>query len=57
MKSAWADYLTLCKAGGSLSFTGLVELAGLNSPFEDGCVSSVIGDIEAWLDAVDDKAL
>ncbi|MCM3132250.1 M3 family oligoendopeptidase [Paenibacillus polysaccharolyticus] len=57
MKSAWADYLTLCKAGGSLSFTGLVELAGLKSPFEDGCVSSVIGEIEAWLDGVNDKAL
>ncbi|MDO7905651.1 M3 family oligoendopeptidase [Paenibacillus sp. JX-17] len=55
--SAWADYLKLCKAGGSLSFTGLVELAGLLSPFEDGCVESVIGEIEGWLDSVDDAAL
>ncbi|GAB6989322.1 M3 family oligoendopeptidase [Paenibacillus pini] len=56
-KSAWADYLTLCQAGGSLSFTGLVALAGLKSPFEDGCVSSVIGVIENWLDRVDDTVL
>ncbi|MNC53507.1 hypothetical protein D3C75_1029250 [compost metagenome] len=54
---AWSDYLTLCKAGGSKSFVELVELAGLISPFQDGCVGSVIGDIEGWLDSIDDKAL
>ncbi|AWB44002.1 M3 family oligoendopeptidase [Paenibacillus sp. CAA11] len=56
-KSAWSDYLNLCRAGGSKSFTELVKLAGLISPFEDGCVASVIGDIESWLNGVDDKAL
>lgn len=56
-ESAWSDYLRLCQAGGSQSFTKLVELAGLISPFEDGCISSVIGDIEGWLNSVDDKAL
>lgn len=55
--AAWDDYLKLCQAGGSRSFTGLVQLAGLISPFQDGCVSSVIGDIEAWLDGVDDLNL
>ncbi|MFM9280303.1 M3 family oligoendopeptidase [Paenibacillus jiagnxiensis] len=54
---AWNDYLRLCRAGGSQSFTGLVELAGLKSPFEAGCVTSVIGDIEAWLNGVDDRKL
>jgi M3 family oligoendopeptidase len=52
---AWSDYVRLCKAGGSLSFLKLVDLANLRSPFEDGCVESVIGDITAWLDAVDDS--
>ncbi|MEQ7051948.1 M3 family oligoendopeptidase [Paenibacillaceae sp. P-4] len=56
-KSAWADYLKLCRAGGSQSFTGLVQVAGLISPFEDGCIASVIGDIENWLNGVDDSAL
>lgn len=56
-KSAWNDYLRLCRAGGSQSFVELVKLAGLISPFEDGCVGSVIGDIEGWLDGIDDKAL
>lgn len=56
-ETAWSDYLSLCRLGGSLSFTELASSAGLISPFEDGCVSSVIGTIEAWLDGVDDKAL
>ena len=56
-EAAWADYLRLCQAGGSRSFTGLVELAGLQSPFKDGTVASVIGVIENWLNSVDDKAL
>lgn len=54
---AWADYLHLCKLGGSLSFTELVREAGLRSPFENGCVESVIGHIERSLDAIDDAEL
>jgi M3 family oligoendopeptidase len=53
-KAAWSDYVRLCKAGGSMSFLKLVELANLRSPFEDGCVESVVGDIAAWLESVDD---
>ncbi|MUT66473.1 M3 family oligoendopeptidase [Paenibacillus sp. NEAU-GSW1] len=55
--AAWSDYLNLCRQGGSLSFTELVKVAGLISPFEDGCVTSVIGSIESWLNSVDDTAL
>ncbi len=51
---AWADYVRLCEAGGSKSFLSLVELAGLHSPFEDGCLASVIDDLESWLGGVDD---
>ena len=50
-ESAWADYIRLCKAGGSKSFLELVGLANLKSPFEDGCVESIIGDIKTWLDS------
>jgi len=56
-EAAWADYLDLCKQGGSKPFTELVDVAGLISPFADGCVQSVIGDIEKWLDSVDDTKL
>lgn len=56
-EAAWADYLNLCDVGGSKSFLELIELGNLVSPFEDGCVASVIGDIESWLDSVDDTKL
>ena len=54
-KEAWADYVRLCKAGGSLSFLDLVKLANLRSPFEDGCIASVIGEISQWLENIDDS--
>jgi M3 family oligoendopeptidase len=54
-EQAWADYLCLCKAGGSRSFLGLVKLAQLRSPFEDGCVESVVGEINNFLAGVDDS--
>jgi len=52
-EKAWDDYYRLCKAGGSLPFTGLVELAGLELPFKDGCLKSVVDQVTKWLDAVD----
>jgi M3 family oligoendopeptidase len=48
--TAWSDYLRLCNEGGRQSFLNLVELAQLRSPFEDGCVASVVDIITAWLD-------
>lgn len=54
-KEAWAAYVRLCKAGGSQSFLNLVKLANLRSPFEDGCVESVIGEITDWLESIDDR--
>ena len=56
-EKAWDDYVRLCKAGGSLSFTGLVELAGLELPFKDGCLKSVVDQVTKWLDEVDVAAL
>lgn len=55
--SAWKDYLHLCDLGGSLPFTKLVKEAGLISPFEEGCVQSVIGTIEEYLNSVEDTNL
>ena len=55
--TAWKDYVHLCSLGGSMSFTKLVKEAGLISPFDDGCVESVIGDIEDYLNSVDDRKL
>ncbi|WP_223700563.1 M3 family oligoendopeptidase [Sutcliffiella deserti] len=54
---AWKSYLELCKQGGSKSFINLVKFANLRSPFEEGCVESVVGEIETYLNNVKDKEL
>lgn len=55
--AAWEDYLRLCRTGGSHSFLELVKIANLTSPFEEGCIESVIDNIGAWLNSVDDTKL
>jgi M3 family oligoendopeptidase len=52
---AWGDYLRLCAAGGSRSFLELLQLANLRSPFEEGCLESVVGDIQRFFDQIDDS--
>ncbi len=53
--TAWDDYARLCKEGGSKSFLELVKTAGLRSPFEPGCIESVVGVIDSFLESVDDR--
>jgi M3 family oligoendopeptidase len=54
---AWQSYLTLCQAGGTKPFVGLLELAGLKNPFSDGTLETTIPAIKAYLDGVDDTKL
>lgn len=56
-EKAWNDYIALCNEGGSESFLSLVKIAGLTSPFEDGCIAKVMQEVKAWLDKVDDTKL
>lgn len=56
-EQALQDYITLCNAGGSKSFLELVELANLQSPFSGGCMEAVAGEVNNWLEAVDDSKL
>ncbi|MHC1748629.1 MAG: M3 family oligoendopeptidase [Cellulosilyticaceae bacterium] len=56
-KAAWEDYMAICKVGGTKSFLEIVKLGNLKSPFEDGCVSSIVTAIDSWLESIDDKAL
>ncbi|MBD1380384.1 M3 family oligoendopeptidase [Metabacillus arenae] len=56
-EAAWNDYLHLCKQGGCKPFLELVQEANLNSPFQKGTIQSVVGEIESWLDRVDDQSL
>ncbi len=54
---AWKDYLTLCRLGGTKTFTGLVKSAGLKVPFEEGRLSDVVREVHSYLSSVDDAAL
>lgn len=56
-ETAWTDYVELCKLGGSLPFNALARSANLTSPFEDGCLESVVGEVKDYLNSIDDKAL
>ena len=35
-----------------MPFTGLIKLAELKSPFEEGCLESIVEKVDAWLEAV-----
>ncbi|OON97702.1 MAG: oligoendopeptidase F [Candidatus Epulonipiscioides saccharophilum] len=53
--SAWQDYLNICKIGGLKSFLGIVQLGQLLSPFDNGCVENIIGEIDNYLSSINDK--
>ena len=47
-RGAWDSYLSLCKLSAADFFTGLMDRAGLASPFEDGCIRRIteqLGDL------------
>ena len=52
--STWADYLALCKAGGSRSYLNLLPIARLRNPFTEGSIAAIMEPVSAWLDTVDD---
>ena len=56
-KRAWEEYYSLCKKGGSLPFTKLLEVANLKSPFENGTLKEVVGEISDWLNGIDPNTL
>lgn len=56
-QDAFANYLALCKLGGSQSFVQLLDSTGLNNPFKVGTVKAVVEPIKAYLDGVDDRSL
>ena len=56
-ENAWADYIRLCKEGGSKPFLELVKIANLQSPFVDGTIKEAVGPIKEWLDTIDDGKL
>jgi len=55
--TAMVDYIKLCKEGGSRSYTELLKVPKLGSPFVEECFEQNVSYVEKWLDKVDDMAL
>lgn len=53
-KGAWKDYVNLCNAGGTKPYLELLKVANLNSPFEDGSVKRITGEMMEYLNGFDD---
>ncbi len=50
-------YIEVCNIGGSKSFLNVLSSAGLESPFDAGVIKKLAGEIESYLDSVDDNSL
>ena len=48
-KKAWADYLALCRAGGSVGYFELLRIGNVRSPFDESTVRDVTEAIAALL--------
>ena len=55
--SSLRKYIDLCKLGGSMSFLHLLKSANLDSPFDANVVKKLAGEIETYLDSIDDRKL
>ena len=55
-EKSWHDYLNICKIGGSKTFLEILKEGGLNSPFEEDTIKSIIAPIKDYIDKVDDSS-
>jgi len=53
LPDAWAHYMAYARLGGSLTFTELLQKAGLDSPFDEACLRGVCDKANRWLRACD----
>ena len=47
--AAWKSYIDLLKKAGTRKFTDIVAEAGLKSPFESGCMETIVSGADALL--------
>lgn len=48
-QGAWESYLQLCRLSASDFFTNMIREAGLDSPFEDGCLKNIVEKLEKYV--------
>lgn len=46
-EEAWKSYLKFCQLSAKDFYTNMLKEAGLDSPFEDGCIRGIIGKLES----------
>ena len=56
-KDAWSRYMRLIRLAGTKTFNGLVEAAGLATPFGDTALKDVSEAAVSWLNNTDTAAL
>ena len=56
-QQALIEYVRLCEAGGSKPFLELVNLANLESPFQESTIKNVVMEVESWLNSIDDSRM
>ena len=44
-QAAWADYLKLCRAGGTKGYFELLKIGNLENPFQDGTVEKAVSHV------------
>ena len=52
-QKAWEKYLAFTRLGGSLPFKGLLEKAGLDSPFDESCLAGICKQAARHLETFD----
>lgn len=54
---AWKNYLTLCNNGGSKTFSELLKIANLKSPFHSNTLKPIIKEVEKYFESADKSEL
>jgi M3 family oligoendopeptidase len=55
--SALKTYLSVCKVGGSLTFSDILKHHGLPLPFQENMIASLMKPLQLYLDSIDDQNL
>lgn len=56
-EEAWAKYMKFVSKAGTLSFKGLLEYAGMKTPFGDEALKNVSDTVESWIANFDSSKL
>lgn len=56
-ETAWQKYLKFVSKAGTLTFTGLIEYAGMDTPFAENALKTVSDAVEKWIADFDESNL